>query len=443
MDKIDFNIDNYTLENLNSFFGINKKDISISNLLDVKKKYENLVESSTTNELQKNQIFEFIEKGIDKLMYSIIKDKYVNDNLLKESIIQYNPKETKKEDDFLFTQNDSHMVVTPQPVPFIYTSSGDNYGGVLNPLEKRTIIKQICFDTLQRENYSNSDSSSVMFHLKEPLKNVTSMQLVSIELPRMWHTYSKDNENVSMTINMYDLRSTPFVSIPIVIPDGNYNTDDFSSTINKIFKNNEYLNILLCYIDLVSGQTVITIDPSVENSPANPLSPFYSPLFYYEVFFVTDDQDLRSTLGWSIGFRKAHYVVRLNPTFTSYTYLATSAVIFNGFLKSESTYGSNLEHYLYFEVDDYNNNYSTNTIVSQSFKSLIGQCILGRITLHTVPYTIVENSKSDLIHRTREYFGPVSITKLKVSLLNKFGFPLNLLQNDYSFVLEFKQLYTP
>jgi hypothetical protein len=453
IDKIDFDIDNYTLENLNSFFGITNEDVSKSDLLEVKKKYDSLVFSSKSNEEQKKQMLNFIQQGIEKIIYSIRRTTNVGEpdsvNILKRNQLQYNPTQKTKNlgdlltQDILFSENSSHMVVTPQPVPFIYTSPGESFGGVINPLEKRIITKQICFDTLQRDNYSNTDSASVMFHLKEPLKNVTSMQLVTIELPRMWHTYSKEHENVKMTINMYELKTISFVSIPIELPEGNYNTDDFASTITNIFKNNEYLSILICYVDLVNGQTVITMDPTVENNPANPSSSSFSPLFHYEVIFVSDDQDLRSTLGWSIGFRKAHYIVYPNPAVTNYTYSSTSATVFYGFLQSESTFGSNLEHYLYFEVDDFNNNYSTNTIVSQSFKSFIGQCILGRITLHTVPYTIVENGKSDLIHRTREYFGPVSITKLKIRLLNKFGFPVNLLQNDYSFVLEFKQLYTP
>jgi len=453
MDKIDLNVNNYTLENLNRFFGLSQNEVSVSNLLEVKQKYENLVASSNSNEMQKKQVLDFIEQGIDKLMYSIRRTTNVGEpdsvNILKRNQLQYNPTQKTKNlgdlltQDLLFSQNGSHMVVTPQPVPFIYTSPGESFGGVINPLEKRIITKQICFDTLQRDNYSNTDSASVMFHLKEPLKNVTSMQLVTLELPRMWHTYSKEHENVKMIINMYDLKTVSYVSIPIELPEGNYNTEDFSSTMTNIFKNNEYLSILICYVDLVNGQTVITMDPTVENNPANPSSPSFSPLFHYEVIFVSDDQDLRSTLGWSIGFRKAHYIVYPNPAVTNYTYSSTGATVFYGFLQSESTFGSNLEHYLYFEVDDFNNNYSTNTIVSQSFKSFIGQCILGRISLHTVPYTIVENGKSDLIHRTREYFGPVSITKLKVRILNKFGFPVNLLQNDYSFVLEFKQLYTP
>lgn len=453
MNKIDLNLDNYSLENLSDFFGLSKGTNTEADILEVRRKYEQIISNSeNTTEQRKKQLLAFITQGIDRLLYSIRRAINVGEpdsvNILKRNALKYNATQQTNNlgdlitENILFSQNGSHPVVVPQPSPFVYTSPGDFYGGVINPLEKRIINKQVCFDTVLRENYANTNSSYFTFVLKEPLKNIVSMQLVSIELPRMWHTYSNENENVTMIINMYDLVSTPFVSIPIELPEGNYNTSDFSSTMNNIFKFNEYLKYLVFYIDQVNGKAVIAMDPTVEDSPANPSSPSYSPVFYYEVIFVSDTQDLRSTLGWSMGFRKPHYTVYPTPTTTSYTYSENGATVFYGFLQSESTFGANLENYLYFDVDDFNNNYVTNSVISQNFSSFIGQTILGRITLDTVPFTIIDNNKSDLINRTREYFGPVSITKLKVSLLNKFGFPVNLLQNDYSFVLEFKQVYT-
>ena len=49
---------------------------------------------------------------------------------------------------------------------------------------------------------------------------------------------------------------------------------------------------------------------------------------------------------------------------------------------------------------------------------------------------------SDLIFKQRDYFGPVTIEKLRIRLLDHFGKVLDLNNNDYSFALEFKQLYS-
>ena len=55
---------------------------------------------------------------------------------------------------------------------------------------------------------------------------------------------------------------------------------------------------------------------------------------------------------------------------------------------------------------------------------------------------ILFGNGSDLILKNREYFGPVNIEKLHIMLLDMYGKPYNLSNNDYSFALEFTILYT-
>ena len=51
------------------------------------------------------------------------------------------------------------------------------------------------------------------------------------------------------------------------------------------------------------------------------------------------------------------------------------------------------------------------------------------------------DNASDGIFKKREYFGPIKLEKFKIRILNKYGEVINLKQNDFSFVLEIKQLY--
>jgi hypothetical protein len=269
------------------------------------------------------------------------------------------------------------------------------------------------------------------------------MQLVAFDLPRMWHMFSSDLNNVTMKINLYNLNSISEVNETITLPNGNYNSNDFATTLNNIFNDNPYLNFLLCIIDTVTGKTIITVDPIASNNPYNSSGTSYSPTFYYELIFVDDTQDIRTALGWYMGFRKKKYTVTKSDSFISYTYSISSTNYFEGYIQSESCFISNLENYLYLDVNDFNNNYNVNSVIAQSnYSTFICQSVLGRITLNTVPFTIVSDTKADMIYKTREYFGPVRIHKLMIRLLNKFGQPVKMLQNDYSFVLEFKQLYS-
>lgn len=432
MDNLDLNINNYSISNLKTFFGLPlDESLSIYKLDECKNKYENIIDSDESfSENYKLSLHDFINQGIELLSKT-------------ENIIYSQNEEKIIHSKVPLDETNGHMIVTKPPSPFIYTNPSEAFAGQVNPLERRIIVKQLCFDTLFRENYETTDSAEIMFQLKEPLNNIISMQLVAFDLPRMWYTFSKHLNNVTMKINLYNLASIAEVQETITLPDGNYNSDDFASTINNIFNDNPYLNILLCNVDTVTGKTVITVNPSSTNSPYNSSGTAYSPTFYYELIFVDDTQDIRTALGWYMGFRKKKYKIIKSDAFISYTYSPSSTNSFEGYIQSEACFTSNLENYLYLDVNDFNNNYNANSVVAQSnYSSFICQSVLGRITLNTVPFTIVSNNKSDMIYKSREYFGPVRIHKLMVRLLNKFGQPVKMLQNDYSFVLEFKQLYS-
>ncbi len=42
---------------------------------------------------------------------------------------------------------------------------------------------------------------------------------------------------------------------------------------------------------------------------------------------------------------------------------------------------------------------------------------------------------------TRTYFGPIDIQRMKISLIDEFGNPINLNNLDWSMVLSYEQIY--
>ena len=80
--------------------------------------------------------------------------------------------------------------------------------------------------------------------------------------------------------------------------------------------------------------------------------------------------------------------------------------------------------------------------VSDTNSNYLGKNIIARITITSGINTIVTDNASDQIFKKREYFGPVNIDKFKIRLLNRFGDVINLNNNDYSFTLELKQIYS-
>ena len=72
----------------------------------------------------------------------------------------------------------------------------------------------------------------------------------------------------------------------------------------------------------------------------------------------------------------------------------------------------------------------------------LGNNILARITLTSNAFTIFIDTAQSHVFKKREYFGPVKLEKMRIRLLNKYGDVIDLMDNDYSFLLEITQLYT-
>jgi len=124
-------------------------------------------------------------------------------------------------------------------------------------------------------------------------------------------------------------------------------------------------------------------------------------------------------------------------------FLGTATITLQRCLVSESSFGSSYTNYLYLEVDDFNNNCQTNTIYAYNEPaSYISNNILARISLNNVAFTIIQDNASDTINKKREYYGPIRLEKLRIRLLNKYGKVIDLNNNNYSFVLELKQIYS-
>lgn len=107
----------------------------------------------------------------------------------------------------------------------------------LNPLLKQTIKRVISIDSQYRNITTSPISTSFSFDLSEPLKDVLSLKLYSIQIPYTWYIINKN-----YGANFFYLKaSNPNIAdanhdIQISIPIGNYGAADLISTINTSFQ---------------------------------------------------------------------------------------------------------------------------------------------------------------------------------------------------------------
>ena len=155
---------------------------------------------------------------------------------------------------------------------------------------------------------------------------------------------------------------------------------------------------------------------------------------------------LYKNAGWALGFYRDIYNVNNDKAFASQTRFDTGGtyqpLIFNRYVESESSYGSSVTQYFFLELDDYNRNFTSNTIIAETGGGThLGNNVIARIPMTAPALNINYTSPSDMIFKQRDYFGPVKIEKLHLRLVDRFGDTLDIQNNDYSVAIELTTTY--
>jgi hypothetical protein len=135
------------------------------------------------------------------------------------------------ENKFANPQNVNAVIPTESNVGLTRTLefSRDN----LNPLLKETTKRVISIDSQYRDNKSITNPSEFTFNLSEPLKDVVSLKLYSVQIPYTWYTVSNSyggnffyikGVSPGITNGNYDHK--------IEIPAGNYTPESLATNIN-------------------------------------------------------------------------------------------------------------------------------------------------------------------------------------------------------------------
>jgi hypothetical protein len=160
----------------------------------------------------------------------------------------------------------------------------------------------------------------------------------------------------------------------------------------------------------------------------------------------TKMRPLYKNAGWALGFYKDIYIVHNDKAFAYPTRFdknqTYTPVAYNRHVESESSYGSSVTQYFFLELDDYNRNFTSNTIIAETGGGThLGNNIIARIPMTAPALNINYTSPSDLIFKQRDYFGPVKIEKLHLRLVDRYGETLDIQNNDYSVAIELTTTY--
>tara|TARA_X000000950_G_C13863536_1_gene639732 strand:+ start:802 stop:1821 length:1020 start_codon:yes stop_codon:yes gene_type:complete len=323
-------------------------------------------------------------------------------------------------------------------------------------------------DTTYRNNYSNTESTDFTYILPTPIHNVTSLKLVSNEIPHMWYVFSDKYQTNTFRVEIFNYVHPDDIADPnnvdenfhslvfrdssfnITIPQGNYLSGDLIDVINNFFLNTNFgVDNLIFDIDESTSHCIFRArshndEPNNEPAPFEPTSVYYSRNFRFNIFFnvpaVSPERPLQKNAGWMLGFEKESYSVDINNTTniaTAMTRFSDKIYVDKGFLESESSYGRSTLQYFFLEINDFTGkNFNSDAIISSVGNTFLGNNILARISVTDSPNTIIFTDNSDNINKNRNYNTPVSISKLHIRLLDKYGDVIDINRNNYSLLLE-------
>jgi hypothetical protein len=353
--------------------------------------------------------------------------------------------------------------------------------GIVNPIAMSTIKRALNVDTRFRSNYYTTRSTDFVFNIPYKFENVTSMSVATYELPLTYYAISQQYENNCI---VFQWEGTPagYPNVPVfdmqytlLIPDGNYNASfqngngtAIETAINGILKGTELVNStgLAFSVDRTSGRSIFACNSAVDAS-GNPISGNYigamrivfnvrakidrtansatRGITDFSSSFQNDTRPLPYFLGWQLGFRTAMYEMyggidasgNMDP---SGNRAPQSAV-------SEGICLITGPNYVFLCIDDYNNNVN-NYYASAFGSSTIAPNIIARLNIKQQigsagAFNVISGeSLSTSLTYSREYFGPVDIQRMRITLVDDFGRVLDLNNMDWSFSLMFECVYS-
>lgn len=291
---------------------------------------------------------------------------------------------------------------------------------VMTNVHKDKKIMHWNIDTRFRDDYDNYTLTTIgglvqsyTFTLPQPINDVRSISINNVEIPLSFYNISADIGNNVMRVN----------TTLVTVPDGFYTSTTLRTALNAVlsgltFDISSNLNPYTSFKNTTGSPITISFAVKASNTCAG--------ITNYSSETPTADFDkynVKSKLGWLLGFRSITYTIESGAT-----------------IRSEGLLDLTSPRYLYLVVDEFTNS-NTNSFISPLPNSIINKNILAKITIDNSYYSfgqvIVANTCNGLlVTDCRSYNGKVNLQKLKVQLVNAYGAPIHLNGLDFSFCLQ-------
>lgn len=452
LNYINLNIDEYRVADLEAFFTLPTKNYDIQDVVHKKKSMCAAADRDPTlNATTRASIHTFLDQALARIV------QHLQPIGSGKPVISL-PQNTLSGDNGHFIINNPARdgIKNYDPTSKTGINLDDNGAppGVINPLKVNTIKRAVNIDTRFRPNYYTTKSSDLQIHLPTKVERAVSMRLASIEIPISFYAISSELGNNFFRVTWNWGGVVDASSAVITISDGNYDIGLSDKT--KAARLETEINARLAATDAgvatngklnlrfevnpITGKSRFFQDPSAVLVPTPiPFKIHFNTTSQGVVLSVAENpQPFQMTLGWMLGFRA---ISGLNGLYSS-----GSVNGFTNTILSESICNVQGTRYIYVSIDDFVNS-SNNYFTAAFANSVMAPNIITRINVAdlaqdvTVFHYAQQEGYSTELDRSRNYFGPVDIQKMRITLYDEYGRIINLNYMDWSMELMFECIY--
>jgi hypothetical protein len=288
------------------------------------------------------QLLDFFS-GIQKKLLDEITDSVP---VVQQEIIKKTPETTRVEND---TKNNFNIQVKQDK---------------LNPKLENTTTRLINLDSQFRQSSGSESSTDYTLDLSDPLTNVLSLRLYSIQIPFSWYVIDAQYNNDTFWIT--DVSNNVLNPYKITLDPGNYTGTSFADALNtKMITATSITSGTFVTYNQNNGKITINLSGTRLGNALN-----YFTFYDFNEVLITNSH-VNGTLGWLMGFREAV----ANVEATSKGNVADCII---------DLYGTKN---LILIVDDFNQNHVNNSLVSITETSKV--LPLPKYYRPDLPFTIV------------------------------------------------------
>ena len=461
MNYINMNIDEYRIQDLETFFSLPTKNYDLQEIVHKKKTMCAAIDrDGTLSGTDRSNINTFLDQALARLIQHLLpigSGKPVT-NLPQNTLFGDNGH-------FIINNPARDGIVNYDPTSKTGINLDDNGApaGILNPLKVNTIKRAVNIDTRFRPNYYSTKSTDLQINLPTKIERAVSMRLASIEIPMSFYAINTSFGNNVFKVS-WDWEGVPDASnVVITLPDGNYDiglSDKTKAARLETEMNAQLLaseagvatvgKLNLRYeVNPITGKSRFFQDPSGTLVPtARPFKIYFTSNSAGVVLSATENpQPLQMTLGWMLGYRAPVGIYASNGKYISGVGgSGGGGTDGSGNIISEGICNVQGTRYIYVSIDDFVNS-SNNYFTAAFANSIMAPNIITRINVAdlaqdvTVFHYAQQEGYSTELDRSRNYFGPVDIQKMRVTLYDEYGRIVNLNHMDWSMELMFECIY--